>query len=174
MNSTDKNPIRFIAIVAMDEKRVIGNKNALPWNIPEDMRHFSKLTKGHSVLMGRKTYESLPEKYRPLPERLNMVITRDPSKLKVPPGVLVFRSPSECIEACRQGDVALRSEIVWIIGGSEIYQETMDEWDEVYITRVEGTHEGDAFLPEFESSFELVEREIHQGFVFERCKRQAD
>lgn len=174
MNNSEKERVRIFAIVAMDDKRVIGYKNELPWRIPEDLKRFSTLTTGHAVLMGRKTYQSLPDKFRPLPGRLNMVITRDPSNLDVPPGVLVFQAPIECIKACQHGDIALPSDKLWIIGGAEIYRETQAFWDEVFITRVKGDYQGDTFLPEFESGFELVEREEFDSFIFERCIRRKE
>ncbi|HQH28508.1 MAG TPA: dihydrofolate reductase, partial [Oligoflexia bacterium] len=101
--------LRVIAIAAMDEARVIGAKNALPWSIPEDSRRFFSLTKGHAVLMGRKTYESLPARFRPLPQRRNLVISRSPAQLAQDSGIEVHTCACELIDSARSGAYALPS-----------------------------------------------------------------
>ncbi len=158
----------------MDEGRVIGIENGIPWRLPEDLKRFSQLTKGHAVLMGRKTYESLPPKYRPLPERLNLVVSRTLSAsddLVNHPSVQVFASIYEAIEVCRDGALELPSDTLWIIGGSQVYQETMAQVQELYVTRVKGRHQGDAYFPDFEKDFKCIEAEPHPGFSFERHQR---
>ena len=163
--------LKIIAIVAMDENRVIGINGSIPWRIPEDMKRFSKLTTGHTVLMGRKTYQSLPDKFRPLPNRLNVVATSDPSKL-TGEEVMVCGSPAEFLEKCLAGEVELPTETLWVIGGTQIYDLTLPFWNELYLTRVHSTHDGDAFFPEFENDFSLVEEEKHEGFTFEQYIRK--
>lgn len=151
--------MRISAIAAMDEDRVIGNKGELPWHIPEDLKRFSRLTKGHAVMMGRKTYFSLPENARPLPERQNIVITRDPSKLEEGEGVEVQTDPVDYLKLCKQGVKRIESPIIWICGGQQIYELTSELWDDLYLTIVPGKHKGDAYFPKVEGQFELVKEE---------------
>lgn len=164
--------MKVFAIVGMDEGRVIGAGGRLPWRIPEDMRHFAELTTGHTVVMGRKTYESLPEKFRPLPNRLNVVLSRVERPESLPPEVKLFHAPDEFFEACRRGQLELPSDTVWIIGGEQIYRATMDSWDELYLTRVWSNHCGDAYFPAFEDKFELIESSPREGYTFERYVRK--
>lgn len=164
-------PFRIAAIAAMDEDRVIGKDNSLPWRIPGDMKRFAALTTGHSVLMGRKTYQSLPDKFRPLPGRTNIVITRDPAALRGEKGIEVALSPEGFIESVKNGDIILQSDKLWIIGGEQIYRATLPFWDEVCLTLVKGRHPGDAFFPEFESSFRVAEQEDCGDHLFFRYIR---
>lgn len=143
----------IIAIVAMDEKRGIGINNTIPWHLPEDLKRFSKLTSGHSVLMGRKTYESLPEKFRPLPNRKNIVLTRNPESLDLPKDVEVISDLNKFAKNFP------KNEKLWIIGGSEIYKLSKEIWDQVSLTLVKGIHKADAFFPEFEDDFHLSTEE---------------
>lgn len=157
---------KICAIAAMDEGRVIGKGGGLPWHLPEDMKHFKQLTMGHAVLMGRKTYESIPEKMRPLPGRRNLVLTSNPSSLPdLPSEVALFTSVKDAIESFKDG-------ILWIIGGEKVYRETLQYWDELFLTLVKGRHEGDAFFPEFEGGFELRERERGEECSFLRYVRK--
>ncbi|MEY4701425.1 MAG: hypothetical protein RL326_1612, partial [Pseudomonadota bacterium] len=142
------------AVVAMDEKRVIGLAGALPWNVPEDLAHFRALTKGHIVVMGRKTWESLPEKFRPLPGRANVVVSRDIAKLRLPAGVVGATSPEEALRAATS--MARDGQRVWIIGGAELYRATLPFCAEVHLTVIDGSHDGDAWLPPFEADFRQV------------------
>lgn len=160
---------RIAAIVAMDEARIIGKDGALPWHLPEDLAHFKALTTGHVVVMGRKTWDSLPPKFRPLPGRTNVVVTRNPSALSVPSGVLVASSPEEGIAKAK--DVAAPGSTIWIIGGAELYRMTLPLCDEVYLTKVDGVHEGDATLPAFEEGFSLVEERRGERCSFVRYAR---
>jgi dihydrofolate reductase len=161
---------KIIAIVAMDESRAIGIEGKLPWNIPEDMRRFSKLTSGNTVLMGRKTYESLPAKFRPLPNRANIIASRKGSTVNLGAGAILCEKPENFLTSLKLG----REKIVgnlWIIGGAEIYRLSMPFWDVVELTRVEGRHAADAFFPEFESNFKLVAQEPGPKCVFQRYER---
>ena len=156
---------KVAAVVAMDESRVIGNRGALPWHVPEDMAHVRALTTGHVVLMGRKTWESLPPKFRPLPNRKNVVVSRNPEQLDLPDGVMAARSPEEGVALARA--VAEQDgKWVWIIGGAEIYRAPLPQCDEVHLTVVAGRHEGDAWLPEFESQFTQASVRDAKGCVF--------
>lgn len=167
-------PIKICAIVAMDKNRVIGLNNQLPWKLPEDLRRFSALTTGHTVLMGRKTYQSLPSRFRPLPQRKNVVATRSTAqKLLLPKEVELCASPTDYLQSCKEGKVSLPSDQVWVIGGAEIYAATQHLWDEIYVTRIDKEHEGDAFFPDIEGQFELRERHPREGFAYEIYARRA-
>jgi len=160
-----KEDIKVKVIVAFDEERAIGKNGTLPWHIPEDLKRFSALTKGHTVLMGRTTWESLPEKYKPLPQRNNIVLSRTVSA--VHPEVKVFASLEEVVIACKENTSALvPTKILWIIGGAAVYKASMHLWDEVFVTEIKGTHAGDTFFPEFDKNFILENKEQGQGCSF--------
>ena len=166
-----KGKYKIIAIAAMDEKRVIGNLEQLPWHIPEDMKRFASLTKGHAVIMGRKTFDSLPDKYKPLPGRKNIVISRNLNKIEAFPDVSVYNSIETLYADIESGKLELASDQVWIIGGEQIYRATKNIWDELYLTLVRGEHVGDAFFPEFEADLHQAEREDFPTFSFIRYVR---
>ena len=144
---------RISLIVAMAANRVIGRDNTLPWRLPEDLRRFKRLTMGHTLVMGRKTWESIG---RPLPGRDIVVVTRQEG-YEVPPGVSVVRSVDEALEAARGDEV-------FIGGGEEIFRQTIDRADRLYLTRIDKDFPGDTFFPEFDPErFQLVEREDHEA-----------
>ena len=129
-------------IVAVANNNVIGKDNILIWHLPADMKFFKEKTSGHCIITGRKNYESIPEKFRPLPNRTNIVITRQKNYLA--PGAIVVDSIEQAIEkALVTGD----SE-VFIIGGAEIYKQCMHLANRIYLTQIHHTFEGDAFFPE--------------------------
>ena len=128
------------AIVAMSENRVIGVDNTLPWHLKADLQHFKKLTTGHAVIMGRKTFESIG---RPLPNRENIIVTRNLDFSAE--GCLVMHDLNEVIAYAKQ------QESVFIIGGAQLYQATLNHVDTLYITEVHTSLEGDAFFPELNS-----------------------
>jgi dihydrofolate reductase len=138
---------RIALIVAMDRHRGIGKNNDLMWNLPEDMQFFKRMTKDQIVVMGRKNYDSIPERFRPLPNRLNCVLTQ--SKDFIAPDCLVFHELSTCI-AHFHGDARQ----IFIIGGGEIYRLAMETLsiDDMYITEVDGEFGADTFFPEFDAS----------------------
>lgn len=126
-------------IVAMSNNYAIGNNNKLLWHIPEDLRRFKELTSGHSVLMGRKTWESLPEKYRPLPNRENFVLSSNKS---------FIANGAETIHSL---DLIPLREKLFVIGGSEIYRQTIQYADIIHLTQVHiNVEEADAFFPKFD------------------------
>lgn len=140
-------------IVAYDENRVIGNKGKVPWHIPEDFKHFKQATMGHAVIMGRKTWESLPKKFRPLPGRLNIIMTRTNSSLIANETVddkTTIIPASGLQEAVFFADKYGSGEKIWVIGGAEIYKMALDYRvvSEILATEVKGVHEGDAFFPD--------------------------
>lgn len=133
-------------------------------------KNFSKLTKGHTVLMGRKTFDSLPEKYKPLPQRLNLVLSRSHTKIDFG-NTKLFNDFSELTDFCSDRN-NIAGEVLWIIGGEQIYKLTSSLWDKVFVTKVPGTHQGDAFFPEFEQRFELIESVPSEGCCFEVYDRK--
>jgi len=135
-------------IVAMDRERGIGRNNDLMWHLPADMKFFRETSTGHIVVLGRKNYESIAEKFRPLPNRENAVLTR--SEDYKAEGCLVFHSLDDCFEHYK--DETERT--VYIIGGGQIYDQALKSGkvEEMYITHVDGTFGADTFFPEFDES----------------------
>ncbi|WP_163100916.1 dihydrofolate reductase [Peribacillus alkalitolerans] len=138
-------------ILAMDENRVIGKDNQLPWHLPADLKYFKKVTMGHPVVMGRKTYESIG---RLLPGRENIILTRD-HDYSVEGGI-VFHSVEEFMDYAKKDP----NEEYFVIGGAEIFNLLMDKVDILYITEIHATFEGDTFFPEIkEDIWTLVSSE---------------
>jgi dihydrofolate reductase len=145
--------MKISMIVAMDENNGIGKDNKLLWHLPEDFKHFKDTTRDSVVIMGRKTYESLPKK--PLKDRVNIVLTRDESYVcEVSKGVLKGGdlAPIECHDMY---DVALwldvfKNKSIYVIGGQNIYEQFMPYVDELIVTHVYGKYEADAFFPKIE------------------------
>jgi dihydrofolate reductase len=160
------------AIVAADDDWVIGYQNKLPWHVPEDLKRFSQLTRGNTVLMGRATFDSLPAKFKPLPGRLNVVISRSLSSPS-DNSFLVFRSPEEAFNALQGEGLTLPSNVVWVVGGEQIYKATRPLWEELFVTRVKGSHKGDAHFPAPGPEFELVESEDYPTHSFQRFSRKG-
>jgi dihydrofolate reductase len=129
-----------VIIAAVAKNRVIGKDNQLIWNIPEDMAHFKALTAGHTVIMGRRTWESLPPRFRPLPGRRNIVISRQPDYAA--PGAELADSLENALKLASAADT------VFIIGGEQIYAQAMALADRLEITEVDLEPEGDAWFPE--------------------------
>ena len=145
---------RIALIAAMARNRVIGRDNTLPWRLPADMRRFRELTSGHPVLMGRRTFESLG---RPLPQRTNIVLTSDHSYS--PAGCLVAYSLEQAL-AIATAHVASDKPEIFVIGGENLYAQTLPCADRLYLTQVEALIEGDAWFPEFEcEAWQVVARE---------------
>jgi dihydrofolate reductase len=137
--------VRIIAIAAMAKNRAIGSDNALPWNLPEDMKWFRESTRGKTLLMGRKTFAAIG---RPLPHRRTIVLTRSSAPLD---GVTMIDHLG-WLPAAAQGASEL-----WVCGGAEIYALTLPWWDELLLTRVKRSVKGDAFFPKFEDRFRLTD-----------------
>jgi dihydrofolate reductase len=135
-------------VVAHSTNRVIGRDGALPWRLPSDLRRFRELTSGHTVLMGRRTYESLPDAFRPLPGRRNLVLSGEASYS--PEGAEVFSSLAAALDAC-EGDC-------FVIGGEVTYRDALPLCERLYATEIEAELEGDAFFPELDpAQWRLVE-----------------
>lgn len=150
-------------IVAMAENRAIGKGNQMLWHLPEDLRRFRKLTEGHPIIMGRKTYESIGSK--PLPKRHNIVVSRREDWFEE--GILIVGNLKEAIKFAKK-----MNDKIFIIGGAEIYKQTIDIADVLEVTLVKTKLDGDAFFPEISSErWSLVEEVFPQDgaefdFVF--------
>jgi dihydrofolate reductase len=136
----------FKAIAAMSLNRVIGNENKIPWHLPEDFKFFKKMTTGHVIVMGRKTFESIG---RPLPNRTTIVLTR---------GSFSFPGVQTCPGLAQlTADPAIANREVFICGGSQIYEQALPSCSDLYLTLVNRKVAGDTFFPPFENAFELKE-----------------
>ena len=135
-------------IVAYSSNKVIGKDNDLVWSLPDDMKYFSDITRGHHVIMGRRNWDSIPLKYRPLRNRTNIILTRNTDFEPQDADTYVFNNLDTSIEFARQrGEKEL-----FIIGGAQIYQASMDHVQKMYITEIEGTPEGDTFFPDWDGN----------------------
>ncbi len=145
-------------IYARARNGVIGRDNGMPWHLPEDMAHFKRCTSGHPVVMGRKTWDSLPPRFRPLPGRTNIVVTRQADWQAA--GALVVASVEQAFDAC----AALRPvpAEVWVTGGAQIYLAAMPLAQRVLVTEIERDVEGDVVMPPLDPAvWEPVQREPH-------------
>ncbi len=130
-------------IAALTENYVIGKNNDLPWSLPDDMKYFMQTTKGHPVIMGRKNYDSIPQKFKPLPNRTNIVVTRQSNFMAL--GCHVVGSVEEALRfAQEKGDAE-----VFVIGGAEIYKHALPAANRLYLTEIKAVIEGDVFFPQF-------------------------
>jgi dihydrofolate reductase len=132
---------------------VIGKDNTIPWRLPEDMAHLREVTMGHHVIMGRKTWDSLPEKFRPLPGRTNIVVTRQAGWQAE--GAQPAASLDEAIRLCAGAPQA------WVLGGAEIYRQAVPLADSALVTEIEADFEGDAYAPELGPEWRETARERH-------------
>ncbi|KAI9031349.1 dihydrofolate reductase [Hyaloraphidium curvatum] len=148
--------MKIAIIAALARNRAIGRGNALPWRLPDDLKRFKALTTGRACVQGRKTFESIG---RPLPNRLNIIVSRDPAFAA--PGCEVARSLPDALRAARAAG-GIEKDAVFICGGGVLYEEAVPLADVMYLTRVEADVEGDAFFPEFdEGEWTVVEEERH-------------
>ncbi len=147
--------MRIALIVAMSKNRVIGRNGRLPWRLPDDMKWFKRQTMGKPVLMGRKTFESIPARFRPLPGRLNIVLTRNRDYRAQ--GAVVAHDVAQALTA-----VPPHTPELLIIGGAELYRQFLAQTDKIYLTLVDAEIEGDAFFPELdETAWQEISREFH-------------
>lgn len=147
--------MKLAHIVAAAENDVIGVNNDLPWEIPEDMQFFREKTKGRALIMGRKTFESVGH---PLPNRLSVVVTRQKDYPVTGKNVIVMPDIPSAIEHCRHVTAKYGDEI-FIIGGGEIFKETMDLVDIIYLTRIHREYPGPVVYPKVDpKKFELIEQ----------------
>lgn len=151
--------MRLSLIAALASNRAIGKDNELLWHLPEDMRHFRETTRGKPVIMGRKTWESLPESFRPLPGRHNIVVSRDPAYQAS--GATLAGSLAD---ALRQAEAQTSAEEVFVIGGAQLYREALPLANRLYLTEIEQDFDGDVFFPDVQpQDWEEISRQPSQG-----------
>lgn len=140
-------------IFARAANGVIGHNNAMPWHLPEDMARFKRLTTGRPVIMGRKTWDSLSPKFRPLPGRTNVVITRQQDWKEA--GAKTAASLADALAQCAA------AEEVWIMGGAQIYEQAVPLADRIEVTEIAQNFEGDAYAPQLGPEWREAAREDH-------------
>jgi dihydrofolate reductase / thymidylate synthase len=177
MQKSKANAARFSLIVAHDQELGIGKNNQLPWRIPQDLKHFRDLTSAvtevslkNAVVMGRKTWDSIPAKQRPLPKRQNIILTRHNPSDFTGLDVLVAKNLEEAITKAEQ----LPCENCFVIGGAEVYRQALNlpAFKRLYTTEIMGTFDCDVFFPDYRSLFSLVEQSewMHeQSTTFRFC-----
>jgi len=147
----------FSIVVAFDSQYGIGKNGQLPWVLPSDLKHFKEITstvtnptKKNAVIMGRKTWESLPERFRPLPGRVNVVLSKQ-GDLSLPSGVLCFQSLDDALKQLSSSNI----ESVFVIGGAQVYVHAIEHplCQKFYVTHVEGEYGCDAFFPPISKQF---------------------
>jgi dihydrofolate reductase len=139
-------------IAAASENNALGKDNDLVWHLPNDFKRFKALTTGHYIIMGRKTFESFP---KPLPNRTHIIITRQKDYV-VPEGCIVVSSLKRAVEICPE------NEEIFIIGGGQIYKQSIDNADKIELTRVHTTIDADTFFPEIDTEkWKLINEEFH-------------
>jgi dihydrofolate reductase len=144
-------------IWAEAHNRVIGKNGVMPWHLPEDLAHFKRTTLGHPVIMGRKTWESLPPRFRPLPGRMNIVISRS-SDFLAGQETSALRAATSLDEALA---MACEHSEVWVIGGAQIYAQALPLASQVVVTHIDASFEGDAFAPALGNEWIRVNHEAH-------------
>ncbi len=168
--------IHIVHVVAKDRQNCIGKNNTLAWHIPEDLKHFKRLTTGGVIIMGRKTFESLG---RPLPNRTNIVITQN-TAYQAPNDVLIFDNLNQAITHAKMLASTANQECIFIIGGGEMYHQSLGMADILEITEVDLDVQGDAFYPSISDEFIEVWRSDKQideksgvSFTFVRYEKLA-
>lgn len=149
--------MRINLIYARARNGVIGRENALPWRLPEDLANFKRLTLGCPVIMGRKTWDSMPPKFRPLPGRTNIVVTRQPAWQAV--GALRAASVAQALQHCAQMQPAPAE--VWVSGGAEIFAQALRHAERAVVTELAQDFEGDTFAPQLGDAWKPAERDEH-------------
>ena len=147
----------IIIIAAVAKNGIIGRNGKIPWHIKEDFQHFKKLTLGYSIIMGRKTWESLPVK--PLKDRMNIILTRQ-EDFK-PEGAIVKSSLKDALDCCNSQDK------VFIIGGESVYKEALPIANTLELTKIDKDYIGDTYFPDFDSrEWKLEKKEAKKGYSF--------
>lgn len=147
------------AIAAVAENGVIGDHGRLPWNLPDDMKFFQRTTLNHHVITGRKNYESIPERFRPLRDRVNIVVTHDPG----------YKAPGATVAGSLEAAIALAAQAgqkeVFLIGGGQLYKEAFDKGlvDRLYLTTVHGQPAGDVRFPAIGREWKEIWSERHEA-----------
>lgn len=150
--------MEIILIAALAKNNVIGHGNNIPWHISEDFQHFKERTLGYPCIMGRKTFESLPDSVRPLPKRENIILTSQTDY--APPKITIFHNFDKIIEYCQKKD----AKKVFIIGGASVYQLGMKIADTLELTIIDREFKGNVFFPEIDpDQWEIVKKRDSQG-----------
>ena len=135
--------MKISLVAAVAKNQVIGKNNDLPWHLPDDMKFFMETTKGHYVILGRKNYDSLPPKYKPLPNRTNIIVTRQHNFEA--PGCLVVNDIQEALNVAQDNG----EQEAMVIGGAEIYRLALPFADRLYLTEIDASVDGDVHFPEW-------------------------
>ena len=154
-------------IVAVDENYGIGKENSIPWELPGDLKYFKEITtskKRNVVIMGRKTWESIPIKYRPLKDRINIVITSQKSDFSVYPNTYAFKTLGDATKYIQENNYKLQLGNTFIIGGQMLYNEALNtlQIDNIYLTRVYGKFECDKTFMDKKSFYEKITRAFYR------------
>ena len=158
--------LEYSIIAAISENWAIGNKGEIPWHIPEEFKLLKEKTKNSTLIMGKATWESIPEKFRPLPGRINIVLTRD--KNYSAPGGIVCNSIENAFNEAKKYDRE-----IFIFGGSKLYEMMLDNATYLYISHVKGEFEADTFFPKFNpENYEIVEEIKSEKFTFRKYKKK--
>lgn len=175
---SDSTPIRIGMIWAQTPDRVIGADGSMPWHLPEDLAHFRDRTHGHPVIMGRRTWDSFPEKFRPLPGRTNIVVSRRQQSADAmrAAGAVVVPGFQEALEAASEADGL---DLIWVIGGATLYEQALDVATLAEITVIETDAAGDTYAPALDGQWTRTSLEEHRtgsgtGYRFERWERAHD
>lgn len=153
--------VQKIIIAAVAENGVIGKDGGIPWHHPEDLQHFRETTTGHPVVMGSSTYRSLPDDYKPLPDRTNIVLTS--SGIDADESVEIANSLDEAWSIAEKEGTGK----VFVAGGASVYEQTVDEADKMIITEVHQEYDGDTFFPEYSGeNWKEVKRDDREGISF--------
>lgn len=165
--------LQVVQVVAMDRQRCIGVNNQLPWHLPDDLKHFKATTQGGVMLLGRKNFDSIG---RPLPNRVSWVLTRDTAWQA--DGVKVAHSLEQLLDGAAADAKALGQEQIFVIGGAELYRQTLDISDRLEVSHVDLNVTGDVFYPEIPAAFSVVQRRAMQDsqtqIKFEIVRYQRD
>ena len=158
--------MKVIIIAALSKNQVIGRDNGIPWHYPADMKHFRRTTRGHPVVAGRKTYESF--QVRPLPHRLNLVLTRNPA-YQADEGAIACQDLSQVLTTAQNHG----AEKLFVLGGAEIYTLSLPLADEMILTHLPITVTGDAHFPEWDrNEWDLAEEKRESDLVFATYRRR--
>jgi len=157
--------VEKILIATVAENGVIGKDGDIPWHIPEDLQHFKQKTTGNTVVMGRKTYQSLPDSFTPLPDRENIVLTRSDFQ----PGDDSVKVANSLEDAWEKSS----NEKVFIIGGAGVYRQIIEEADKMVLTEIYEEYDGDTFFPDYnKDNWAEKSREDHENFSFVTYRRR--
>jgi len=155
-----------IIIAAAAENQVIGKDGDIPWHIPEDLQHFKEKTTEHTVVMGRKTFQSLPNSFKPLPNRQNIVLTKSD-----------FQPEQESVKIANSLDEAWQkseNEKTFIIGGAGVYKQCLEKADKMILTKIHQEYEGDTYFPEWkQENWKEIEREDKEKISFVEYTRKT-